>query len=178
MSGRVIAAAGGDEELHQAIKSDCPVIFLLYGDILTIEDQVKTAKDAGKTVFVHVDLVEGLMAREISVEYLKKHTKCDGIISTKSGITRKAKELGLLAIQRIFLLDSKALRGVENFHRQDADFIEVLPGLMPKMIRRICDSTDTPVITGGLISDKADVIGALGAGAVAVSTTAPSVWAM
>lgn len=49
---------------------------------------------------------------------------------------------------------------------------------MPKMIRRLVQDTGKPVIAGGLISDKEDVTGALGAGAVAVSTTNPAVWSM
>ncbi|MBD5149301.1 MAG: glycerol-3-phosphate responsive antiterminator [Oscillibacter sp.] len=46
---------------------------------------------------------------------------------------------------------------------------------MPKMPRRLTQSTGKPIIAGGLISDKEDVTGALGA---AVSTTNPAVWTM
>ena len=56
------------------------------------------------------------------------------------------------------------------------DMIEVLPGLMPEMIRRICKSTKTPIIAGGLIEDKEAVMAALSAGAIAISTTNPGVW--
>ena len=72
-----------------------------------------------------------------------------------------------------------ALRNVErHFSPAAADLIEVLPGLMPKIIRKICATTGKPVIAGGLISDKEDVTGALGAGAIAVSSTNPAVWNM
>ena len=54
--------------------------------------------------------------------------------------------------------------------------VEVLPGLMPKILRKICRTSRVPVIAGGLISDKEDVMGALGAGATAVSTTNQGVW--
>lgn len=56
--------------------------------------------------------------------------------------------------------------------------IEILPGLMPKIIRRISRLVKVPVIAGGLISEKEDVVAALAAGATAVSTTNPSVWEM
>ncbi len=92
---------------------------------------------------------------------------------------RGRRELGLVAVQRFFLLDSMALENIEKDLARDAsDLIEVLPGLMPKMIRRLVQDTGKPVIAGGLISDKEDVTGALGAGAVAVSTTNPAVWSM
>ena len=55
--------------------------------------------------------------------------------------------------------------------------IEVLPGVMPKITRRICQNSRVPVIAGGLISDKEDII-ALSAGAVSISTTNQAVWFM
>ena len=71
---------------------------------------------------------------------------------------------------------------IENISRhlgpETSDLIEVLPGIMPKIIRRVRAAAGKPVIAGGLITDKEDVTGALGAGAVAVSTTNPAVWAM
>ena len=54
--------------------------------------------------------------------------------------------------------------------------MEVLPGVMPKILKQICKTSKVPVIAGGLISDKEDVMGALGAGAAAVSTTNQKVW--
>ena len=163
----------------QALESDVSVLFLLYGDILTIRDTAERVREAGKRVFVHLDLIDGLAAREISADFVARSTSADGVISTKAALTRRARELGLVAIQRIFLLDSMALKNVErHFSRESADLVEVLPGLMPKIIRRLCDTTGRPIIAGGLITDKEDVTGALGAGAVAVSSTNPAVWRM
>ncbi len=177
--GPVIAAVKDERELAAALESDVAVIFLLYGDILTLADTVSRVRAAGKAVFVHLDLVEGLSSREIAVDFIARDTQADGVISTKASLTKRARELGLLSIQRFFLLDSMALQNIERQYAQNAsDLIEVLPGLMPKMIRRVAAITAKPVIAGGLISDKEDVTGALGAGAVAVSTTCPAVWAM
>ena len=58
------------------------------------------------------------------------------------------------------------------------DMIEVLPGVMPKIIRRICRESRVPVIAGGLIADKEDIMAALDAGAVSISTTRQDVWFM
>ena len=177
--GPVIAAVKDDDGLAAALESDVAVLFLLYGDILTVEEKVARVHDAGKKVFVHLDLMEGLSAREIAVDFIARCTAADGVISTKPALTRRARELGLVAIQRIFLLDSMALKNVErHFSQESADLVEVLPGLMPKIIRQLCHTTGRPIIAGGLISDKEDVTGALGAGAVAVSSTNPAVWSM
>ena len=177
--GPVIAAVKDDAGLEAALKSDVAVLFLLYGDILTIGETIARIHQAGKRAFVHLDLIDGLSAREISADFIARHTAADGVISTKSALTKRARELGLVSIQRVFLLDSMALNNVErHFSQESADLVEVLPGLMPKIIRKICATTGKPVIAGGLISDKEDVTGALGAGAVAVSTTNPAVWRM
>lgn len=177
--GPVIASVKDDAGLAAAVESDVAVVFLLYGDVLNISELVRRAHDAGKVVFVHLDLIEGLTSREISVDFVAKYTCADGVLSTKVAITRRAKELGLVAIQRFFLLDSMAISNIEKHLAPDcSDLIEVLPGLMPKVIRRVCGVTNKPVITGGLITDKEDVTSALSAGAVAVSTTNPNVWSM
>ena len=56
--------------------------------------------------------------------------------------------------------------------------IEILPGLMTKVIRHICRDSIVPVIAGGLITDREDIMGALGAGAISISTTNQKVWFM
>ncbi len=77
------------------------------------------------------------------------------------------------------MIDSMAL---ENIYQQQysirPDFIEVLPGLMPQIIRQITRSLKIPVVAGGLISDKESVVAALKAGAISVSTTNQDVWLM
>jgi glycerol-3-phosphate responsive antiterminator len=70
----------------------------------------------------------------------------------------------------------------ENIKKQVAtvepDLIEILPGVMPKVIKRICSQINVPVIAGGLIADKEDVMAILDAGAVSISTTNETVWFM
>ena len=177
--GPVIASVKDDAGLAAALASDVAVIFLLYGDLLTIGDIVGRAHAAGKAVFVHLDLVDGLSAREVTVDFIARHTAADGVLSTRGVLTRRAKELGLVAIQRFFLLDSMAIRNIEkHLSPEFSDLIEVLPGLMPKIIRQVKALAGKPVIAGGLIVDKEDVTGALSAGAVAVSSTNPAVWSM
>lgn len=177
--GPIIASVKSEDGLAAALQSDAPVIFLLFGDLLTIGDLTRRAKNSGKAVFIHLDLVDGLASREITVDFIAKNTDADGIISTKAQLIRRAGALGLVAIQRFFLLDSMALHNIEKHLAQDnPDLIEVLPGLMPKVIRQLSDATGKPIIAGGLISDKEDVVAALSAGAVAVSVTRPDIWAM
>lgn len=79
----VIAALKSDEGLEKAIASDCTTVFFLYGTILNIASHVERVKQAGKIVFVHADLIEGLTARDITADFIAQNTQADGIISTR-----------------------------------------------------------------------------------------------
>lgn len=173
----VVAAVKNSDGAARCIKSDVKIIFVLYGDILGVGKTVEALKTAGKTVFVHADLIGGLARDEFAVKFLKKNTRADGIISTKPALIRAAKQCGLVTIQRFFLIDSISFDNViKQVETVPADCIEVLPGAMPKVISSLCRLTGKPVIAGGLITDKQDVMAALQAGASAVSTTREDVW--
>lgn len=176
----IIAAVKDKKGLKKCCQSeDIQVVFILFGDICSIAEIVDKVKKAGKTAMVHVDLINGLGSKEIVVDYIRSHTKADGIISTKPALIRRAEELSLYTVLRIFLIDSMALEGIKKQQQSvQPDFIEVLPGVMPKIIRHISQMVDTPIIAGGLIRTKEDVMEGLEAGAVAVSSTNSLVWEM
>ena len=126
---------------------------------------------------VHIDLVDGLSSREIAVDSLNALCRPDGIISTHPTLIRRARHRGLLTVQRAFILDSLSLTSLSGQLEQGKpDFVEILPGIMPRVIAEISARTQVPVIAGGLLRDKADVMAAMRAGAAAVSTSAPSLW--
>ena len=146
----VIAAVAEPERLPAALASDCGVVFLLSGDILSIGALVDAVKNAGKAAMVHLELIEGLSGKEIAVDAIHALTRADGIISTRAAQTAQGKP----------------------------DYVEILPGVIPRVIAELAHGMNTPLIAGGLIKTKEEVVAALGAGAVAVSTTAESVWAL
>lgn len=173
----IIAAIKDDEGLNKCINSESRIIFILYGDICNIADIVEKVKSAGKIAMVHIDLINGLSSKEVAVDFIKKYTKADGIISTKPNLLKHAKELSLYTILRLFVIDSMAY---ENLEKQvkvaKPDLIEILPALMPKVIKKICKLTQTPVIAGGLVSEKEDIMELLNAGVSCVSSTNQEVW--
>ena len=175
----IVAAVKGYTELEKALDSDCQVIFLLSGTLLNIEELVRRVHERNKICFVHIDLIEGLSNREIAVDCIAKMSRPDGIISTRAPFIRRAQQLGLLAIQRVFLLDSMSLQNIlSQMDSLRPDYIEVLPGVIPSVIQEITEKTTTPLIAGGLIRSKQDVYQALQAGALAVSTSCQAVWNM
>ena len=106
-----------------------------------------------------------------------KYTKADGIITTKPALIKRAKELGLYTILRLFVIDSMAYSNIEHQLRTaKPDLIEVLPALMPKVLAKVCKLSTVPVIAGGLVSDKEDVMALLQAGVVSISSTNEKIW--
>ncbi|HWS30075.1 MAG TPA: glycerol-3-phosphate responsive antiterminator [Clostridia bacterium] len=173
----VIAAAKDEEGLKRCLElEDIRIVFLLSGNILNVGELVARVKVKDKLALVHADLIEGLSNREIAVDFLKKSTWADGILSTRPSFIRRARELHMCTVLRVFLIDSMALENVGNSDAVRPDFIEIMPGISPNTIKKVCGAVKTPVLAGGLISSKEDVIRALEAGAMAISTTKCDVW--
>ncbi len=175
----IIAAINHEDKIEKAIASPCKAVFLLIGDILNLENIVDVLKKNDKSVYVHMDLMEGLSKDVPAMRYINRQVKPDGIITTKTNLVKAGREADIFVIQRLFLLDSMALdSGIESIKKIRPNAVEILPGIMPKIVKKIYRETRTPIITGGLIKDKEDVIQSLNSGAVAISSSNEEVWYM
>ena len=173
----IIAAVRTPEALKRACQTDIGTIFILHAALSDIAEQVRCAKDAGKCVFIHADLVEGLSADSAAVRYLRSVTQADGLISTRSGVIRAAKECGFLTVQRFFVVDSQALEAIERTVSQThPDCIELMPGILPTVVARLHAKLSQPVIAGGLVETKEQVIALLSSGAHGISTSHEALW--
>ncbi len=170
-----IIAAVKDGGIGEAIASPASVIFDLGAGIMTVDESIELAHRAGKLIFIHIDLAEGIAKDKKGIEYLS-HLGADGIISTRSGLLKMAKEYSLMTVKRLFLLDSQGVLSAENeLDRLYTDLIEIMPGIMPKMVERF-SKLGIPVIAGGLIETKSEVTSALSSGAIAISTGKKELW--
>lgn len=135
------------------------------------------ARSKNKKMFLHMDLIQGLSNDEFATEYVCQVIKPYGIISTKSSVIKKARQLNVKAIHRTFVIDSNALdRSVQLINKSDPDYIELLPGVVPKVIERVGITTGKPIIAGGLIETEQEVEEALQAGAIAITTSSIALW--
>ena len=99
------------------------------------------------------------------------------LITTKNHLVGCARDNGLYSVQRLFIIDSAALStALDSVNSSKPDFAEVMPGAYKKVVEKFVNSSTIPVIAGGLIEDKADVINVLSVGATAVSTTGQTLW--
>lgn len=176
-SSPVIAALMGEEDMDEIIRSSVGVVFIISGSLMNIRENTGRIKSSGKKVCIHADLIEGLGRDHAAIEFLKMYADPDGIITTKPTIAKYAKQLGMFTIQRLFIIDSHSLvTGVKNINDTQPDAVEVMPGIASKLIERLKRSVSVPIIAGGLVSTKDDVIDSLSKGAIAVSTSCSELW--
>ena len=174
---QVIAAVRSDDELIKSIASDVSVVFLLKSTIFDSTEKISRIKQSGKYCFIHSDLVDGLANDSAGMEYLIRTAAPDGIITTKKNIALRAASLGCPTILRVFMLDSASYESsVHLISLLQPAGVEILPGLMPKIISRAKADFSVPIISGGLITSQNEVEEAIAAGASAVSTTAYELW--
>ena len=175
-TGSVIAAVRTDEEFECALGKDISVVFDLNPDLITISKKVKKAHDAGKKLFVHMDLAAGI-GKDKSGVVFAKHIGVDGIISTRVNIIKIARELGVFTVQRFFIVDSHSIETtIDALKASKADMIEVMPGIVYKVIDNLHSRVDVPIIAGGLIQTAEEIRNALSHGATAVSTGNKKLW--
>lgn len=173
----VLPAVRVMKNFEKALETDHGIIVLLETRLSQLKNLVNYIHRADKQVIIHFDLIQGLKTDEYGMEYILREIKPDGIISTRGNVIGLAKKQGILAIQRVFLLDSLALEHNHTLiERVKPDCIEVLPGVLPSYTKRLSKMTDVPVIAGGLITDQTDVDAAMQAGAIAVSTSKTELW--
>lgn len=170
-----VIAATDRSGWNNAVISDAEVLFHLGADILTVAEDIESAKKNGKLVFVHIDLAEGIGRDRAGIEWLR-NIGADGIITTRAQLVRAAREADLLTVQRFFILDSKGMHSIsEMIDASHPQLIEIMPGVIPKALK-FFSSQDIPVIAGGLIETKNEITAALSNGALAVSTGKTALW--
>lgn len=170
---RIINAVKSLKDLDRVLKEPSKIIFLLCGDICNLEETTRKIRSAGKIAFVHMDMIAGISGKDtVAVDYIMENSFAEGIITTKLNIAKYGKSRGLMVIQRCFLIDSLSFENTKKIlHECDFDAVEILPGVMPKIIKKLSSEISTPLIAGGLISDMEDIEIAIKSGAIAVSTT-------
>lgn len=173
----VIPEIKNDEWLEALKESDSDIAYVLYGDICSIADIVERVRGSGKRAIIHVDLIVGLSAKEISVDFIKKYTEAEGIISMKTAMIKRANELGMFTIQRFYMMDGFTYANIEKHVKNcNPDVVEFLPAGLYKVMKYLAETIKKPIVASGLTQDKEDIIGALKAGAIAVATTNRSLW--
>ncbi len=173
----IIAAVRDEKDIAEALASPVKVIFLINGTLSNIRTRISQIKESGKVVFVHMEMISGLSKDQAAVEFLHMEMKPTGILTTKPNLTQKARSLGLITIQRLFMLDSLSIQtGIKMVNVNRPDLIEIMPAILPKVILRLKKESTIPIIAGGMVESKEEIIDLLKVGATAVSTSKSDLW--
>lgn len=174
----VVPALKDMSALESCLHCPSAVVFVLCSDILNVGDMIRRLHEGGKKAVIHADLVTGLAPKEIAADFLQR-CGADGIISTRPALIRRGRELGMLTVLRVFALDSKAVSNLRSEAEAGSpDMVEILPGPIPRIIARLSGELKIPLIAGGLLEEKSDILAALSAGALCVSTSDSRLWDM
>jgi glycerol uptake operon antiterminator len=124
-----------------------------------------------------MELLEGIGKDNKAMDYIARVIKPSGIITTRISQVKYAKGIGMCVIQRFFLVDSQSYEtAIKSVHVVKPDMVEIMPAVMPGIIGRFCRDVSLPVIAGGLIDNKEDMLKALKAGALGISTGKKELW--
>ncbi len=174
---RILPAVRQIKDLEKLLRSKYTYIVLLDLHVAQLKSVVSLAKRHGKKVFLHVDLIRGLQSDAYATEFLCQEFEPYGLLSTKANVITKAKQKGVIAIQRIFLIDSSSLeKSYALLEKTRPDYIEVLPGALTEVIADVKEQTGIPILAGGFLRSVEDAEKALAAGATAITTSDRSLW--
>ncbi|WP_235948446.1 glycerol-3-phosphate responsive antiterminator [Paenibacillus glycinis] len=176
---RMIASIKDPRHIETALslRGQLSGVFLLTGHIGVLKGYVDVFKEHQLPVFLHLEKIGGLSTDNYGLDYLAKVIKPTGIISTKTNVVKTAKKLGLITVQRFFLVDSEGLDNIaKSICQSEPDIIEVMPARIPDMIDKVKAFASVPIITGGLLYEQSQAEECLRHGAAAISTSKPELW--
>ena len=174
---KIIPAATTLKQFEQALASPYEYLLLLEVHLSQLMTMKREAKKHGKKLILHADLIHGLKTDQFAADFLCHDIAPAGIISTRANMILKAKQQRILAIQRMFLIDSIALdKSYHLIETTKPDYIELLPGIIPSMIEEVQRNMGIPIITGGLIRTQDQIEAAWQAGAVSITTSNKELW--
>ncbi len=82
-----------------------------------------------------------------------------------------------LPFNDFFLIDSKSFETtIKTVKSVKPDMIEIMPGVLPQTILKLTQQLSVPIIAGGLIETKEDIIAVLKVGALGVSVGKNCLW--
>ncbi|MBP2032171.1 glycerol uptake operon antiterminator [Clostridium algifaecis] len=174
----IIPSVRMNKNVSYALSLDNEYILLSETHIGNLKCLVDKCHKANKKAIVNAELIGGLNLDKIGINLLKQLYKVDGVIGANTPKMNMMKEIGLMTIQRITLMDSKAfdtsLRLISN---SKCDAIEIRPCIYGlKFGDEIKKVKNVPLLLGGFIDNEDMIYKAKEAGFRGVTTSCKSLW--
>lgn len=150
----IIPAVDGIRRYKDFLKSEYPVCVLMNVHISLLESIFRAAKEKEKKIILHVDRINGLSDDEYGAEYVSQRYRPAAAVSIKPSVIQTLKKNHITSIQRVFLIDSFALkRSADSVANTKPDYVEVLPGVCEAITPLLKEALGERLIAGGLIPD-------------------------
>lgn len=172
----VIGTLFGEADLDQFCAGPTRFSFVANLSLARVSAVFERLSSTTTLPMLNVDSVQGLTANADGLEYLKG-VGVPGIVSTHSQAVSRAADLGLLAVQKVFVTDRSNLRrAAATVKSSHAHFVQlmpwpVVPHLSPEFLRAL-----GPFIVAGFVNTEDDIHAALRLGALAVSSSQKELW--
>ncbi len=175
----VIPSVRRIRDLDRALASPSKYILLTHVHIGNLQALADKCCKANKKVLVHADLIGGFRPDREGVKLLRNMYHVEGLLTQSAQVVLAAKRARLVAIQRVFLIDSRSLeRGLAAISECTPDGIEVLPGVLAT---RYWDEfaqwkNDASLIAGGMVTSKEEAAELFSCGYRAITASTPELW--
>lgn len=173
----IIPAVKSIKGFEVFLKSEYEYCVLMNLHLSVLQRLVEKAHAQGKKCLLHIDLINGITSDEYGAEYAIQQIKVDGLVSTKSSVIKIARKKKVVAIYRVFLIDNHSLgRSLDRVNELKPDYVEILPAIAHKVIPRIKEKIQVPIVGGGLISSRDDIKDCTDSGMIGVTTSDTDLW--
>ncbi|MDK2910982.1 MAG: glycerol uptake operon antiterminator [Bacteroidales bacterium] len=150
-----IAAIKEPKYLEKALEAELSAVVLSIGNIAVIKRYVDLFKRPNFPVFLHIERIGLNSNNKDGVDFIAHYIKPVGIVSTSNNLIIQAKKQGLLTIQRLFLVDSDAVKsGLQSIQETQPDAVELMPALVTDYIAEFRKENDLPNYRRRVDKDK------------------------
>ncbi len=175
----ILPTISSEKQLELFLETKHEICAFADINLMELFNLVPIVKKHEIRVFVHVDMIYGLGRHVEAIDFLTSQCNIDGIVSTVNNIIARAKQLGLISVRRIFLIDTLSLeRNIQAMNKQKPTCVEVLPAIAPGIGPYIRERLDPNIkmMSGGLIKTKEDIEKCKEAGFTLVSVGSENLW--
>ncbi|PWF26490.1 glycerol-3-phosphate responsive antiterminator [Ancrocorticia populi] len=180
-SPTVIPSVRKLKDLELALQGPSDFVLLSEVHIGNLEPLAARCAQAGKKVLVHADLIGGFKADRDGIKLLRNMFHVDGVLSQSAHVVSAAKKAKLLAIQRVFIMDSRSLdRSLAALGEARPDGIEVLPGALATHYYTLFDqwADQCALIAGGMVRSREEAEELFDTGYEAITASTSDLWKM
>lgn len=124
-----------------------------------------------------MDLIKGLSSDKEAIQFIAERSAPCGIVTTKGHLIKEAKKFSFAAVHQLCIIDTQAFNtGIKSVLTSKPDAVEIMPALMPRIVREWKEKVPYPLTVAGLIKTAEEIRMMLDAGCEAVVVGAPSLW--